>query len=113
MGFYMYFADVKQYIAYVFLIIFSFQVLPVKELGNMLFKGQITDEKLEIDVDSDDCPLSKLKKDEDFKFHTPGFQTPGVAAMQYVHAKVAIAIHASEILPLWHVPDVLTPPPNC
>jgi hypothetical protein len=109
----MYFAPVKQYIAYIFITIFSFQVLPVKELGNMLFKGQITEEKLECGVDADDCPDSKVKKEEDPKFHSQGSHNSDIAALQYVNAKISIALHLSEVFPLEHVPDVLTPPPNC
>lgn len=100
----------RHFLAYVFLIIFSFQVLPVKEIGKILFKAQMTEEIHEAGHSSDDGPSAKLKKDSDF-FKL--MEHENIAIMQYIAATVNTAIHLSDRLPRQHVPDILTPPPNC
>jgi hypothetical protein len=98
----------KKWLAYIFLTIFSFQVLPVKEIGKILFKGQMTEEIHE----SADGPVSvKLKKGTDpFKLHPGDFEQ--TARLQYLSAKLSLAIVESEWHPSQFIPDIVTPPPN-
>lgn len=95
----------KKWLAYIFLIIFSFQVLPVKEIGKILFKGQMTEEIHESHTD-ESC--NKLKKNEPYKLYDAEI----VARIQYFESKIQTAIHEAERLPKDYVPDIFTPPPN-
>ncbi len=98
----------KKWLAYIFLIIFSFQVLPVKEIGQILFKGQMTEEIHEADVN--DCS-SKIKKGTDpFRIHST--ETDQTARIQYYSHRAILAVLESERLPGQFVPDIFTPPPN-
>jgi hypothetical protein len=96
----------KKFLAYIFLFIFSFQVLPVKEIGQILFKGLMTEEIHET-VD-ENSGSSKLKK-EPAKLY---FKAESLASIKYLTKKIQTAIHESESLPRHFVPDILTPPPN-
>jgi hypothetical protein len=101
---------VKKLLAYIFLTIFSFQVLPVKEIGKILFKGQMTEEIHESGP-SPDNGNAKLKKGTDpFRLHN--FDTKDIARIQYLSAKICIAIVEAERLPKQFIPDIVTPPPN-
>jgi len=108
----LYFAAVKQWIAYICITIFSLQILPVKEIGKILFKGQITEEEVHgyAHTDDDDCP--KLKKDGEppYLFHDHSQEN---AHTFFLSREVNTAIHKSEHLPSNFIPDILTPPPNC
>ncbi|WP_276132531.1 hypothetical protein [Polluticoccus soli] len=97
----------KKFIAYIFLLIFSFQVLPVKEIGSILFKGQMTEEIHETADDSP--PGSKIKKESDTKIFAK-YET--VASVIHFTKIVELTLHRSEHLPRHFVPDILTPPPN-
>ncbi|MBS1773134.1 MAG: hypothetical protein JST82_09740 [Bacteroidetes bacterium] len=100
----------KTVIAYIFLFIFSFQVLPVKELGKLLFKGQMTEEVHEADC-SDDAPGAKIKKEpEPFKLQQ---DCRFDYISHFADVKATLAIHLAQQLPAHFVPDILTPPPNC
>lgn len=102
----------KQLVAYFFLFIFSFQVLPVKEIGKILFKNQLTEEVKESDCS--ECSggeTVKLKKDGEPLYHQLGAQQ--AARLQYLSHSLHTAIHEAERLPIHHVGEILTPPPNC
>lgn len=101
------FAAVKQFLAYLFLFIFSFQVLPVKELGKLLAGNTMTEE---VQHDCDWEPGGKMKKEGD-SFLPPTDTTP--ARSIALEKAIAIIVHHSDGLPDYHVPDILTPPPNC
>jgi hypothetical protein len=96
----------KNLLAYIFLFIFSFQVLPVKEIGQILFKGLMTEEIHE--ASHDDSGSCKLKKADLKVFYKPETS----ASVQYLSSKLAVAIHEAERLPRHFVPDIITPPPN-
>jgi hypothetical protein len=99
----------KKWLAYIFLTIFSFQVLPVKEIGKILFKGQMTEEIHEADL-ADGSP-SKIKKSTDpFRLHPT--ETEQTARIQYISHRASLAVVESERLPLQFIPDIFTPPPN-
>ena len=90
-----------------FLIIFSFQVLPVKQLGKMLFKNMMTEEIHECSS-ADDGPTKLKKSTEYFKL----FEDQPLARISYLSNKVSTALHAAEALPNTHIPDIFAPPPN-
>lgn len=95
----------KQLLAYIFILIFSFQVLPVKELGKLLMKGNLTEEIKETDASE-----GKLKgKSEEFKLS--GFNDFDGRTRFFNH-QVHVAILGTELLPSFFIPDILTPPPN-
>jgi hypothetical protein len=97
----------KKFVAYIFLFIFSFQVLPVKEIGSILFKGQMTEE---IHETVDDNPTgSKLKKEAETKIF---IKSEMLASVMYFTSIAQLAIHSSANLPRHFVPDIFTPPPN-
>lgn len=100
----------RQYLAIFFLLIFSFQVLPVKEIGKLLFKSTTTEEIHE--SHADDAPDLKVKKEGD-PFHASFMNIPSSARAKDFTAKVLLVIHRSASLPDYHIPDILTPPPNC
>jgi len=97
----------KMWLASLFLFIFSSQVLPVKEVGKILFKSQLTEEIHE-HHSPDDHQKSK-------KFSDPFTGLSGditVRLLQVSH-DAALAIHYADYAPAAHVPDIFTPPPNC
>lgn len=96
----------KHFIAYLCLLIFSFQVLPVKELGKLLCKGQNTEEVHECSADGN---TAKEKKADDFKLYGPHSQAVFLISLEQ---KVIVSLHAADNLPENHVADILTPPPN-
>ena len=100
----------KKIVAYIFLFIFSFQILPVKELGKMLFKQQMTEEIKEDCSQGGTEEESKAKNGPDPLHNNSG---QSLARIQYLSHQLSTAIHHSERLPIHHVADVFTPPPNC
>lgn len=99
----------RHILAYFFLIIFSFQVLPVKEIGKLLFKSQTTEE---IHEDyADNGPDAKIKKEGD-PFKLSDFNVSSSARIASLSAKIALVIHRTASLPDYHIPDILTPPPD-
>lgn len=101
----------RQWIAYLFLALFSFQVLPVKEIGKILFKSQTTEEIHEEDYADSNGPDLKLKKEGD-PFKPSDFGIASSARILSLSAKIALVIHRTSTLPDYHIPDILTPPPN-
>lgn len=102
----------KKWLAYIFLVIFSFQVIPVKELGKLLFKGQVTEEEvIGFESTTDESPNLKLKKETD-PFH-PNTITQDHARIEFLTHQLITAIHIAERLPNNFVPEIFTPPPNC
>jgi hypothetical protein len=103
----------RQWLAYILICIFSFQILPVKELGKILFKGQLTEEiHEEACGDAEDPESVKLKKDgESFKYHNSINEF--FARNRYYSHNVMVAIHEADHIPLLYLPDIPTPPPNC
>jgi hypothetical protein len=95
----------RLFLAYVMLTIFSFQVLPVKELGRLLFKAQLTEEIHE-----------DLQEDDEMKLSTLSFVR--LSGISYVERAVsfeqrqAVAIHTAGHIAHQHFPDIFAPPPN-
>lgn len=87
-------------------------MLPVKQIGKILYKGMMTEEIHETHEVEDDCkdPKSKLGSDPLKELYTGNKQ---VALMQCIAEAVNVAIHDAELVPISHVTDIFTPPPNC
>lgn len=103
---------VKRWLAYFFLLIFSFQALPVKAIGKLLAKNQMTEEvKSDCDEDgaddTDDDSLERIKDLCSYNHIPPGF------AMALTGLKADAQHHGEEDLPNSHIKDIHCPPPNC
>lgn len=97
-------------IASFFILILSIQVLPVKEIGKVLFKGQLTEEIHPEDSCAPDADL------EDLLLYTPPTSPEHNTVYQNsrkLSTVILIHIHLCESLPDYHYPDIFTPPPNC
>lgn len=99
---------VKKVLALFFLLIFSFQVMPVKEIGKILFKGTMVEEIHETAPDGGDETSSKVKKGkEPFAPQAYAF-SPALLLLQ----GSGLGILTPENLSKQHIPDIITPPPN-
>jgi len=97
-------------LASVFLLIFSFQIIPVKEIGKILYKGQITEE--EVHVHSDAGKHIKGKKGCDLVYH-PHTAGENISRIVCYANLLRTVLAMTERLPNEYVPEVSTPPPNC
>jgi len=98
----------RKYLAVLFLIIFSFQVLPLKVVGKLLVKGQ-TEEDVKGDCDDDADIDGKVAKYNDFILHpSEGFYTEVSK-----EKTVSFIVHRAYDLPVSYVADIISPPPNC
>lgn len=97
----------KKLLAYVLLVIISFQALPVKEMGKILYLGLITEEIHESDVEDGSSKLKLKKPETAFK---PGMDTP--SRNQHLAQIAMQAIHRAEQVVRQYIPDTVTPPPN-
>jgi len=80
----------------------------------LLYKGVMTEEiheTHEADEDCPDDPLTKLGSDPLKEFYTVAPSSE--AYIHYTDKVVNVAIHFAEQVPLSHVTDIFTPPPNC
>jgi len=103
--------EMRKCLAVIFLIIFSFQVLPMKVLGKLLAKGQTEEEvKGDSDCDSDSDGLDgKVSKYNEFIFEIP----QDCSVVFLVKKIVNTIVHKSDDLPVCYVAEILSPPPNC
>lgn len=100
----------KLFLASFFLFIFSFQVLPVKAIGKLLFKQAMTEEIHETECEGDtDGPECEVKKQDD----------PYSPSSYLDASEKLIAKYVSNVLGIMpdnvskqYIPDILTPPPN-
>lgn len=99
---------VKKLLTIFFLFIFSFQVLPVKELGKILFKGTMVEEIHETTPDTDE-PTAKLKKDNEPYTYSRYCNNMG---RLLIFASSGLGASKPENISKQHIPDILTPPPN-
>lgn len=101
----------KAILASFFLLVFSFQVLPVKELGKVLFKGTMAEEIHEAEYGStdDSSENCKLKKNND-----PYSANPYQAFHEMLPSAPALMTegYAPGHMSKQFIPDILTPPPN-
>lgn len=99
--------QMRKYIAVIFLIIFSFQVLPLRVLGKLLAKGQTQEEEVKGDCNDDvkDDALKYL----DYVSHHAQYEPSKV----FSERKAGFMVHPSEDVPVSYVTEILSPPPNC
>lgn len=100
----------RKWLAYICIAIFSFQILPVKEIGKILFKGQITEEEVHGYTSDEGTPIKIKKEGDPFNYNE---YAQSFGRMEVLTRKISTAIHSSDNLPDYHIPDILTPPPNC
>ncbi len=97
-----------------FLLIFTFQVLPVREIGKLMGKGQTTEE-VEDDAGCDNDAQGKLSKygDPDDQIVPAGSNNRDQLASRIgFNNKLAAFIHKEESLPAVHVAEMPYPPPD-
>lgn len=95
-------------VASIFLFIFSFQVMPVKELGKLLFKNSITEEIHEVESDEAENTGGEVKKgNEPYTASKMGTQYYWL-----VLSCGSLGLASPEHVPKQYIPDILTPPPN-
>lgn len=100
----------KKILAIIFLTIFSLQVLPVRELGKMLYKGMLAEEIHEVEGKAEDLTTFKWNKK-----HTECVGYSHDAAHMrdvYLTAMVQLAIYNAAHVQRQYIPDITTPPPN-
>ena len=101
----------KHVIAYIFLAIFSLQILPVKEIGEILVKGQIAEEETHTCSTKGDNSNSKLPKYNEWI--GSGFIDNLHSRLSIYDNSLSVAFSVAEKLPKDFIPDIATPPPNC
>ena len=102
----------RKWLAVVFLIIFSCQVLPVRSIGKLLAKGQTEEEvKHSCDSSDDDCTGGALSF-TDFIYQQHSTYEISRPSAIYVSG-VSFAWHPAVDLPPSHACEILSPPPNC
>jgi hypothetical protein len=99
----------KQWLAYFCILLFSFQVMPVKEIGIAVFTGQMTEEERLFASDVSEDGHSKLKKQSDPYHYSDHAQA--CARIQLLTQQVHTAIEAA-CMSQDYTADILTPPPD-
>lgn len=100
------FAAMRNLLAYFFLIIFSFQVLPMRAIGKIIAKGQLTEEVNEDCCNADDSDTAN-GNDMICLF------SEYVSIVSPVEVKAATPVFRNEDLPSDLIKDIHCPPPNC
>lgn len=94
----------KKIIAFFCLITLSTQMLPVKEIGAVLFGNQINEEiPHSMDVGKD-SPCKFLIKGDSF--------INQIAANLFLSGNISEYVHFASLLPHNHAAEIHTPPPN-
>jgi hypothetical protein len=106
----------RVFLAGFLLTIFSFQILPIRAIGKILFKAQLTEELHEHEEDAEDAddPFGPefFPKFKEFSPGTP-LLTDQLAYREWSIARRNIgAIQRSLFLEDQHYPDIFVPPPN-
>lgn len=99
----------KKFLAAIFLFIFSFQVLPVKEIGKILFKGTMIEEIHEGHCDIDDegnYEVSKQKDPYNSNCHSEYYNKLAVLTSS------GLSTFTPQHISKQFIPDIVTPPPN-
>lgn len=99
----------KQLLAGILLLIISLQALPVKELGEILYMGLITEEIHEIEGDTEGQTKIKPAKLETTYKPDNGYQP---VFNRRLCVMAMMAVHRTDHFLSQYVPDILTPPPN-
>ena len=83
-----------------------FQLLPVRQLGSLLFSNQLQEE----------LPHASNEVEKDLKgkldFKKEFYPTHDFALVNYIFSSTTSYIHFATALPLPHAGEIHTPPPN-
>lgn len=101
----------KKILACIFLAVFTLQVLPVKELGKILYKGLMTEEIHEVEAEGKTGDAGSFKWKKQNNEYSLDVSTAHQRAV-YLTSMAHLAIVHAENLPERYVPDIPTPPPN-
>ena len=99
----------RRLLASVFLFLFSFQIMPVKEIGKVLFNGLMTEEIHETSGEGDNSGSKQKKGFKPLNLFSNESQT---AQSIFFDKASDLAIQEAERLPNNFIPDIFTPPPN-
>lgn len=89
------------------ILVLSIQVLPVRQMGRMLFGNQFTEElPHSTDTGKDDC-CKELKGKSDFLTSAGLSISPVITHLSVSH------LHFADAIPANHTGDIHVPPPNC
>ena len=106
-----YFSGMKFCLAFLLMVIFSFQVLPVKKMGKVLGKVQGTEQVQNDDTDDDDDSGNLALSYNDIILSSTSFEVSGGSC--YLKNKISIIIAGAEVLPLVRLEKIPSPPPEC
>ncbi len=99
----------KPWLACILMILFSFQALPVKELGKLLGKKAIQEQVQDESGDTSDASKQFAEKEIEKLFvHSQAFQLTTLV----VEEQVKVALHRFHFFEDHFHPDITTPPPD-
>lgn len=94
----------KKAIALLCLLMLAIQMLPVKEIGAILFGNQINEEiPHSLDIGKD-VPCKLLVKSDSFLSH--------ITDNDFLSGNIGEYVHFASLLPNNHTDEIPTPPPN-
>lgn len=98
----------RRVLSYMLIILFSFQVIPVKELGKLLLKKAATEQTADLDEDAGSACKKKAEEGTE-----PVLNETVIRLNQILSNRQALtALHHRCIIPPHFVPEIATPPPN-
>ena len=99
----------RKLLAILFLLVFSIQVLPVKAIGKLLSKGQ-TEEEVKHSCDGgDNDDMANAGKYLDLIDHSYN----SFSAEKFIEQHKVADRHYADDLPMSHISEIPSPPPNC
>jgi len=94
----------RKVIAITLLSLFAFQLLPVKQVGSILYANQLLEE-IPHNADAGTAKYSDEVKSVDFLPHHYQGLTPGIMSTRFIHCRnITLLTRSSD--------DIPTPPPN-
>lgn len=99
---------IKKFINVFVLLVFAMQVLPVKQVGSLLFGNQITEDVIQDTDDVDDLAKDICKIESKSEFISPQF----VCVTPFLTSSLLILKEMSIVFPHNHSTDIYSPPPN-
>jgi hypothetical protein len=110
---YTYFVMMRQCFVLLLMILFSFQVLPVKKAGKVMNKVRSAEQ-----LQNDDTDDSGDNTDQDVTLYNndviiPRFSYDVSTSMWHFENKISIVINQAEHLPAAQVTKIPSPPPDC
>jgi hypothetical protein len=99
--------NLKTFISFLCLVVLMFQMLPVKQLGSLLFSNQLQEEL----PHSADGGIEKETKGK-LDFKKDFCCTDHVAQINYIYTNAVCYFHFATALPVLHAGEIQTPPPN-